>query len=160
MPERTAVEASASVSHRTSDRFLDTASAGAELRAGVLLGGSFRLIAGLSRDFTRLVESKELGKETDRGTLYSLSAAWDIGSAHEISLGYFYNRSEFLNPAPVVSESESVTLDYGYFADWGQAGIGVSEVLGSGSYRVVRVNGEYRLAGLGGQTELYALGGA
>lgn len=154
------MEVTVDAGHRTSGRFLDTASAGAGIRAGVLLGDSFRLIVGLSREFTRLVESKELGRETDRGTSYSLSAAWDIGSAHEVSLGYFNYRNEFLNPAPVVSESETVSLDYSYFADWGQAGIGLSEILGSGFDPIVRVNGEYQLAGLGGQTQFFATGSA
>ncbi|QDI76911.1 MULTISPECIES: hypothetical protein [Leisingera] len=164
IPERTAVEAIAGLDHRTSDLFLDTGSAGAGIRAGVLLGSNFRLLAGLSRDFSRLFEEKERRDGTDRRTSYSLTAAWDIGRAHEVSLGYLYNRYELAwQAAPglrTIGESESVSLDYSHFADWGQAGIGVTEILGNGSDPFLRVNGEYKLAGLGGQTEFYALGGA
>ncbi|NSY38977.1 hypothetical protein [Leisingera sp. ANG59] len=117
-------------------------------------------MAGVSRDFERLVEDKELRDGTDRSTSYSLSAAWDIGSSHEISLGYFKYRHEFWNSGPAVGESESVNLDYSHFADWGQAGIGVTEILGSGSDPIVRANGEYELPGLGGQTKFFTTGSA
>ncbi|MEX0302225.1 MAG: hypothetical protein AB3N24_07365 [Leisingera sp.] len=161
--DRVAVEVSAGIGHRTSDRFLDTASAEAGLRFGALLGERFRLIGSVSRGVDRLVEDRDPDEGDDFSADYGVTVAWDIGEAHEVRFGYSYFRYEYrLGPAPVqafVSESESLNLAYTYFADWGQAGVGVSEILGSGFHPAIMANGEYRLNAAGSRTELYALGG-
>ncbi|KIC12013.1 hypothetical protein RA19_05200 [Leisingera sp. ANG-M1] len=162
--DRVAVEVSAGIGHRTSDRFLDTASAEAGLRFGALLGERFRLIGSAARGITRLVEDRARDEGDDFSADYNITAAWDIGGAHEVRLGYSYSRYEYrLGPAPArafVGESESVRLRYSYFAEWGQAGIGVTEFLGGPSNPAFSVGGEYRLNAPGRKTELYVTGGA
>ncbi|MGR3621671.1 hypothetical protein [Pseudophaeobacter sp.] len=145
LSNKSAFELSAGIGHSTSSQYLDTASAGAGLRFGALLGENIRLIAGVSRNFDRLTERRDLQNGDDRGTSFSLAAAWDIASAHEVSLGYFYSRYEYNfvgMPAQLaVQENEILSLNYSYFADWGQAGAGVSELLGDSSSTIFRVNG-------------------
>lgn len=159
------MEVSAGIDHRTSDRFLDTVSAGAGIRFGALLGENFRLIGSVSRESEYRAENKDVDHSDDRYTRFRLNAAWDLGEAHQVSLGYYFSRYKSV-PFQVspfqdfVSESESANLGYTYFVDWGQAGITLAEVLGFEFGASAAVNAEYKLPGLGGETEFFALASA